>query len=230
MELKRKIQRKEQRLSSWNEIKDQLTSNKNLVANLQYANDLNASLLASSRIFALIVRHRDLLFDTIEERKTNELNMYRNLQSFTASLQSIFPRLSGIAIGGATLPVLISQAYSFFYPDNPPLPTALTTLLVAGFGAIGYIIAEIGSSRTANKKMIQTTKKYDDQKENVYKDFLAKSRRALEYLLDDLILTYKQNIDTNYQITDQQKKEIINDCIADLQCQLSKCNWTHEIN
>lgn len=46
------------------------------------------------------------------------------------------------------------------------------------------------------------------------KTFLARSRRALEYLLDDLILTYKQNIDTNYQITDQQKKEIINDCIA----------------
>jgi hypothetical protein len=58
---------------SWNEIKDQLTSNKNLMANLQYANDLNASFLVSNRIFALIVRHRDLLFNVIEERKTNEL-------------------------------------------------------------------------------------------------------------------------------------------------------------
>lgn len=64
--------------------------------------------------------------------------------------------------------MLINEAYSFVFPLNTPLPTSVTTLMVATFGAIGYLIAEIGSFRTANKKMIQTKKKYDDQKDKGY--------------------------------------------------------------
>lgn len=125
--------------------------------------------------------------------------------SFTANLQSIFPRLAGIAIGGATLPALVSQTYSFFYPHNTPIPTVVTTMLVTAFGAVRYIIAEIGSSRTANKKMIQTKKRYEGEKEIIYQDFLSRSKRALEFLLEDLALSYRTNIDSNYRISQEER-------------------------
>jgi hypothetical protein len=199
--------------SLFNQIKQQLITN-GLTSSIQYANEIESSLLSSSRIFAMIIRHRDLMFNSLEERRTNELDMYKSLQSFTVNLQSIFPRLSGIVIAGASLPALIEQTYSFFFPHNAPIPENVITLLVAAFGAIGYLIAEIGSSRTANKKMIQTKERYDNQKNIIYQDFLSRARRALEFLFDDLILAYRANIDANYSISEVEKKSIIDSCVA----------------
>lgn len=81
----------------------------------EYAYSIESSLLSCSRTFAIIVRHRDNLFENIEDRRTNELNMYKSLQSFTVNLQSLFPRIAGISIAGSTsLWFLIKQLPSFF--------------------------------------------------------------------------------------------------------------------
>lgn len=180
----------------------------------QYAYSIESSILAASRTFAMIIRHRDYLFETIDERKTNELDMYKSLQSFSAKLQSVFPRLAGMAIAGTTLPLAVNQAIVLLFPKLPPISGEVMTLAITGFGALGYFVAEIGSSRVANKKMIETKEKYELQKEKIYQEFLQRSKLVLSYLLEDMISSYKRIIDSNYSLTEKEKTEIVDNCIA----------------
>jgi hypothetical protein len=194
-------------------IKDLLLS-KNDSLLTQYAFSIESSLLACSRTFAIITRHRDYLFSTVEDRKTNEMDMYKSLQSFSAKLQSLTPRLAVTVIAGTSLPLAISETFAFLNIGSVPIPNNVMTLAVTAFGALGYLIAEIGSSRIANKKMIETKEKYESQKEGIYQEFLERSKLALTYLLDDILLNYRKIVDSNYIITEEEKKELIDNCIG----------------
>jgi hypothetical protein len=194
-------------------IKDLLIS-KNDPVLTEYAYSIESSLLSCSRTFAIIVRHRDYLFGMIDERKANELDMYKSLQSFTANLQSLFPRIAGIAIAGSALPLVVNQTIGFLFPKLPSIPDNIMTLAVTAFGALGYIIAEIGSSRVANKKMIETKEKYEKQKEIIYNDFLQRSKLALTYLLNDIVISYRRIVDPAYNISEEEKRELIDNCIG----------------
>jgi hypothetical protein len=196
---------------SFNAVKDLLLRENDPILT-QYAYSLESSLLSASRTFAMIIRHRDYRFGLVEERKTNELDMYKSLQSFSAKLQSIFPRLSGMAVAGTTLPLAINQTLLTYLGMNLPLETL--TLAITGFGALGYFVAEIGSSRIANKKMMETKEKYDFQKEQIYQEFLQRSKLVLSYLLNDIVSSYKRIIDSSYSLTEKEKAEIVDNCIA----------------
>ncbi|SHO44750.1 hypothetical protein NSIN_20426 [Nitrosotalea sinensis] len=179
------------------EIKQKLMDNNQLA----YANDIATSLLASSRTLALIVRHRNNNFDMIETLKTNEIDMYKKLQSFTGSLQSILPRLSGVAIGGSTIPALLKDVYS--------VSPSVSYLLIATFGGVGYILSEIISARIGGIKLNETVEKYGLKKDTEFHEYIYRSRLELRSLLDDLILSYRRNIDPDYDVSEDERNKII---------------------
>lgn len=187
--------------------------------NSAYANDISSFLLGNSRTFSLIVRHRDYIFDRIEVLKKNEVEMYQKLQSFTLSLQSTLPRLAGIAIGGSlTIPVLISQVF--------PVSQQTSTLLVAAFGGIGYLIAEIATSRLGGRKLNQTITKYEDQKDKEYEQFLARSRLALELLLNNLIESYQLHVNKRYNLGQEEKEKILDEIMRAADKNAPKRRWS----
>ena len=169
--------------------------------------------------FSLIVRHRDYLFDRIEVLKSNEVKINQQLQSFSLSLQGTFPRLAGIAIGGTTLPLLISQVFPF-------LSSATSTLLLVLSGGIGYIAAELISGYIGGKGLNDAITKFENEKDTVYLEFMANSRSALRLLFNNVISSYANNaIDATYARTPQQRDEIVDNIMkaAMLKSPCSKC-------
>ena len=123
------------------------------------------------------------------------------MQSFTGSLQSILPRLSGVAIGGSTIPALLKDVYS--------VSPSVSYLLIATFGGVGYILSEIISARIGGIKLNETVEKYGLKKDTEFHEYIYRSRLELRSLLDDLILSYRRNIDPDYDVSEDERNKII---------------------
>ena len=185
--------------SYFQDIRNQLSN-----SYFAYMDEISSILLGNSRTFALICRHRDYLFDRIEVLKKNKITEYQQLESFTGSLQGIFPRLSGIAIGGTTIPLLISKAF-------PSISSSTSTLLIVAFGGVGYIISELISSYIGGTKLNQSISYYEDQKDSVYQEFLNKSKSALLQLLDNVIRSYQLYVNSTYNLSANERKNTVDD-------------------
>lgn len=167
-----------------------------------YADEVTSFAYGAKRTFSLIVRHRNYEFDEIEGLKQNKIQSYQQLQTFSGSLQGVFPRLAGIAVGGTSLPLLISQVF-------PTISQSAITLMLVLFGGVGYVVAELASQSIGANKLNQTTEYFEKEKDTQYDEFIAKSKLALQMLLANLVTSYHDNVDSSYTMPPKQQEELV---------------------
>lgn len=191
----------------WENLRDQTLKKNGVESRIgSYLINASASIAGNSRTVAVILTHRNYNFEKLERLKEAELKTFQQYGAFSANLQSISPRLATAAVGGFTIPTLLTNVFGF--------STEFSTLLIAAAAGGIYLVSEIGFKWYGSKSITETEKRYENRKADYFNEAMRSSEVAFIGLLDDLLDAYREAFGTDEPEGYGDRQKVVRDVMG----------------